>query len=655
MIAMSDRHPDIQEFITVKSDLSKISGANLSVQFSKELQDAAINDKDWTLCFPIDDKDLINLNIDEFPYNKLINIEKGKYIKKIKAKELFDLIIDMAWKNAEPGILLKSNIIDYDPASVYENLRYVVSNPCGEQPLAPWDSCRLGSVNLYSFVRNKFTKDAYFDFDNFYKTVYKSVLFMDNIIDCEISYLQNIINTSNDEFEKDLWNKAINIAKQGRRIGLGFTALGDCIAAMNMNFYDSKEFIESIMHIKMESELNATIDLGILKGSFESFDLNKEYNDSNAIIRGKNKFYRFIEKKYPSIISKMIVSNARRNVSFSTVAPNGSLSLLASKIGTTSGIEPLFKALYIRRRKVSINDPYDFKDPNTGEVFKEFYIAHGGLKEYCKIVFEKEFDDLIKKDQIEVFKSSPYYKNQAEDLSWQCRLDIQEIIQRYTSSAISTTINLPESVSKDVIKNIYINAYDKGLKGCTVFRDGSRSGILVNTNKKQESKMIEHNAPKRPQVLPCDIHSLRQKSGDYICAVGLMDDIPYEIFVFEGEKLDNKKGFIKKIKSGYYSLLNENREILVDNLSSVMIPGIEDLTRGYSYGLRHSGQIKFAVEQLQKSKGNLSDFSKVLSRTLKKYIKDGEASSEKCHKCGEKLVFEAGCKICPSCGESYCS
>lgn len=512
----------------------------------------------------------------------------------------------------------------------------------------------MGSVNLYSFVKNKFTNDAYFDFENFYKTVYKSILFMDNIIDCEINYLSNIINTSNDNFEKELWSKAINIAKQGRRIGLGFTALGDAIAAMNLNFFDSKDFVDKIMSIKMESELNATVDLGILKGSFESFDINKEYNQSNMIVRGKNEFYRFIENKYPDIISRMIINNARRNVSFSTVAPNGSLSLLASKIGTTSGIEPLFKALYIRRRKVSENEEYDFKDPYTGEVFKEYYIAHGGLKEYCNIIYKLDFNTLTKKQQIEVFESSPYYRNQAEDLSWQCRLDMQEVVQKYTSSAISTTINLKESISKDVIKNIYINAYQKGLKGCTVFRNGSRSGILVNSNKKDEIKMIEHNAPKRPTVLPCDIYSIKQKGEDYICAVGLMDKTPYEIFVFKFNKIDNKKGFIKKVESGHYSLIDENKNIIIDNLSDVMIPGIEDLTRGYSYGLRHSGQIKFAVEQLQKSKGNLSDFSKVLARTLKKYIKDGEQSSEKCNKCGSTLVFENGCKTCKNCGESYC-
>ena len=481
---------------------------------------------------------------------------------------------------------------------------------------------------------------------------------MDNIIDCELNYLERIIRESNDPFEKELWKKVQRIAMKGRRVGLGFTALTDCFAALGIDYKNSEAFLESLMDVKMLAELDASVDLGILKGSFEDFDLLKEFDlSSNKLSRGKNKYYQFMEKQYPQTVQRMILNNARRNVSFSTCAPSGSLSILASKMGTTSGIEPLFKALYVRRRKVSTGEKYSFKDPNTGELFQEYYVAHGGLKDYCNIVWKKDFDSLSKEEQQLCFVSSPYYKNQAEDIDWMDRLRIQSIIQKYTSSAISTTINLPANVDRNVIAQIYINAYDMGLKGCTVYVDQSRSGILVSETKKPDEKMLKHNAPKRPTSLPCNIHSITHNKQKYICTVGLMNNIPYEIFVFKNPGIDveNQKGFIIKIKSGHYQLCDTDKKVIIENMADVMIPEIEDLTRGYSYGLRHSGQIKFAVEQLQKSNGSLSDFSKVLARTLKKYILDGEKSGEVCHKCGEKLIFENGCKKCPGCLETYCA
>ena len=534
------------------------------------------------------------------------------------------------------------NCKKYKIKSLYDNKKK-------EQPLSAKDSCRLGSVNLYSFVKNKFRKNASFDYNKYYETVYNAILFMDNVIDAEIEYLQRIKADANDKSEEDLWDAVIKIAQKGRRIGVGFTALGDTIASMGLSFKESDDLVKKIMDVKMRAELDATIDLGYLKGSFGLFDLNKEYPDNIPA----NDFYANMLKYYPDQIDRMKRLITRRNVSTSTVAPSGSLSIIASRQGTTSGIEPLFKALYTRRRKVNATDKCDFVDPHTGERFIEFFVAHSGLIDFCKIKYDKDFNDLSKEEQIAVFNSSPYKDNEAESIHWEDRLRIQGIIQDRTSSAISTTINLHEKVDKSVVYNIYVNAYESGLKGCTIYRDKSRSGILV-TESKPDYKMIKHSAPKRPQILPCDIHSIRQKGGDYICAVGLMDNIPYEIFVFESEKCDHSKGFIKKVKSGHYALLDINKNVIIDNMSKVMLPAMEDLTRGYSYGLRHSGQIKFAVEQLQKSQGNLSDFSKVLARTLKKYIENGESSSETCSKCGEKLVFEDGCKTCKNCGESYC-
>ena len=403
---------------------------------------------------------------------------------------------------------------------------------------------------------------------------------MDNIIDCEVDILLQMVNKTDDKFSKQLWQNVYKIAKKGRRIGLGFTALGDCIASMNMNFKDSGDFIEAAMRVKMAAELDASIDLGIIKGPFHDFDISKEFIMTGIDIKGANKFYEFLLEEYPDAVNRMIKYNARRNVSTSTVAPSGSLSILASKIGTTSGIEPLFKALYIRRRKVNPSEQYDFKDPNTGEVFQEYFVAHGGLKEFCKIALNKDFDSLSKEDQYACFKMSPYYMNQAEDIDWQDRLKIQSIIQKYTSSAISTTINLPETISKDVVKNIYINAYESGLKGTTVYVENSRSGILVSEKGQSKEAMIKHNAPKRPNSLPCNIHALNHNKQKFICAVGLMDNTPYEIFVFKnpGIEIENQSGFIKKIKSGHYQLLSIDNSIIIIHHNHHVIPNFSSFT-----------------------------------------------------------------------------
>ena len=345
----------------------------------------------------------------------------------------------------------------YKIKSLYDNKKK-------EQPLSAKDSCRLGSVNLYSFVKNKFRKNASFDYNKYYETVYNAILFMDNVIDAEIEYLQRIKADANDKSEEDLWDAVIKIAQKGRRIGVGFTALGDTIASMGLSFKESDDLVKKIMDVKMRAELDATIDLGYLKGSFGLFDLNKEYPDNIPA----NDFYANMLKYYPDQIDRMKRLNTRRNVSTSTVAPSGSLSIIASKQGTTSGIEPLFKALYTRRRKVNATDKCDFVDPHTGERFIEFFVAHSGLIDFCKIKYDKDFNDLSKEEQIAVFNSSPYKDNEAESIHWEDRLRIQGIIQDRTSSAISTTINLHEKVDKSVVYNIYVNAYDSGLKGLTV-------------------------------------------------------------------------------------------------------------------------------------------------------------------------------------------
>lgn len=462
MLAMSDRHPDVKEFILSKQDLSKVTGANISVKASRALVDAAQKDEDWLLKWPCHDPIEEYCDWKAYPYDELHDVsfktDVGNYtgyIKKVKAKELLDLIIECAWKTAEPGILLWDNIINFDPASVYENLRAVTTNPCGEQPLSDADSCRLSHINLLSFVVNPFTSEAYFDFELFRKVAYQQVIFLDDVIELECKNILNIIEKSDSESEKNLWRRVYDTAQQGRRIGCGFTALGDTIAAMNLAFKDSHHLVEGIMETKFKAELEASIDLGYLRGPFLSYDSEKEHND----------WYEFLFENYYDIHHRM-AKLGRRNVSLSTVAPVGSGSLLTQ---TTSGIEPIFKTFYTRRVKVNnFDEKYDFIDPNTKEKFREFIVAHKTFQKFCEIQTGKKFDEIPKGMINVLFKSSPYYKNEAADIDWKTRLEIQAIVQKYTTSSISTTINLASDVSKDVVKQIYLNAYKMGLKGVTV-------------------------------------------------------------------------------------------------------------------------------------------------------------------------------------------
>lgn len=785
MLCMSDKHPDIVEFITMKQDLSKVTGANVSVKISKDLIKAYKNNEDWLLKWPIDSniENFVDWKSQDYEYNKLYPINDHKaYFKKIKAKELFDLIITSAWKTAEPGILLWDNILDYDPASVYPKLKAVSTNPCctgdtiiltdqgylridslvgkkvnvwngyewseveprvtgtnqeilkikfsdgnelrvtqyhkfilkdktrieakdlkigdslvewinphtkmivdsvsvisiekqdhledkvycfteyknhsgifngiitaqcGEQPLADADSCRLSHVNLKSFVKNPFTPEAIFDYELFRKVVYNQVVFLDDIIELEINNVQNIINNSDADSEKELWTRVLNIAKNGRRIGCGFTALGDTIAAMNLSFKDSHYLVESIMETKFKTELEASIDLAYLRGTFLNYDYNIEYPEDKP----GNEWYQFLLENYPKITARM-KELGRRNVSLSTVAPVGSGSLMTQ---TTSGIEPIFKTLYDRRVKVNtFDESYDFVDPNTKEKFKVFTVAHKGFEEYCEVISGKKFKDLSKSMINTLFKSSSYYGNEAADIPWETRLEIQSIVQKYTTSSISTTINLAADTPKEVVENIYLNADKMKLKGTTIYRESSRSGVLVSTETKSSDP--SRKAPKRPSELFCHIHNMRVQGKNYLCALGFYEGKPYEIFVCptpEDMKLPDV-GKIVKIKKSYYQLQTQEGKVIVDNFIDVMDDQLEMITRILSIAIRSDVGFNFLIDQLKKSKGDLTAFHKVLARTIAKYVENKAKSGENCPVCGEKLVFQEGCLVCQSCSYSHC-
>lgn len=694
MISMDINHPDIMEFIKIKRDLTKVTGANISIKLNNEFMKAVENDEDYVLRFPCDST--INFNTDELEYNKLLPLwsckdksEQIGYIKRIKAKEYWDEIIKSAHGVAEPGLMFWDNMVDYSPDGAYEQFRQVTTNPCSEIAMQPYDACRLIAVNLFSFVKDPFTSKAEFDFEKFYQINYEAMRLSDDLIDLEIEHIDRILHKLNMDPEDievkyreiRLWNKVRETAMASRRTGLGFTALGDTLAALGLK-YDSDEaleVIESIMKTKMESELDCTIDLAILRGTFEGWDKNKEFffidqdgkkvefGKSTGSIRGAygNMFYAELYKNFP-LQAKRMMQYGRRNVSWSTVAPTGTVSLMTQ---SSSGIEPQFQPFYTRRKKVNPGEEgvrVDFTDQN-GDTWQEFPVLEPKFKEWIQLNSrtllaldgEVDFESLDKNLLQLLFEKSPWYGSTANDIDWVKRVEIQSIIQKYVTHSISSTINLPEDVSLEAVSEIYMESWKKGLKGITVYRDGSRSGVLVSTNNNSNNKDIDsfnqHDAPKRPKELKCNIHTTVSKGVKWNVLVGLLEDKPYEVFAVP-YFTQIEHGTLVKIKKGRYDLVTDEGETYSEDITSEMNSEQEAITRLTSTALRHGANIKFIVEQLNKSYGDITSFSKAISRVLKRYIPDGSKSTVSCNDCGSSnVIFEEGCNKCLDCGSSACS
>ena len=682
MISIDINHPDVMEFIKIKRDLSQVTGANISIKLNDEFMKAVENDEDYLLRFPCNVYDNNDKSLQLLPtlnYNVLEKIPESQsngvaYIKKVKAKEYWDEIIKSARDNAEPGLMYWDNIIDYDPATVYEQYRPVTSNPCGEQFLQPNDSCRLMVHRLDSYVENPFTDKAIFNKEHFYKNVYEGTRLGDNLIDLEVEYIQRIIDKIKSDPEPDilkrqeleLWEKSKEICGNGRRIGMGITGLGDMLACLNLK-YDSNEalsVIDSIMKLKMEAELDCLIDLAILRGTFKGYDFLKEYgainNGTERPELPSNSFYKFIQQTYPEQVIRM-GKYGRRSISWSTIAPTGSVSLLANNC--TSGCEPLFQPFYIRRKKVNPGEDVrvDFVDQN-GDSWQEFPVLHPKFKEWLEINDNfTGYSDAIKevtldKDWLkDCFETSPWYGSTANDIDWVKRIEIQSILQKYTSNAISSTINLPSTVTYEEVSNIYLQGYKLGLKGQTIYVDGSRSGVLVSESKPKEEEFKQIDAPKRPKELFGEAHTTKVRGTQYSVIVGLLKDKPYEVFITQSSI--KGEGLIIKQKSGDYDFIqvsnsNSTHKILTNGMTDEQAA----ITRMVSTSLRHGADIKFIVEQLGKTEGDLFSFTKGLARVLKKYIPNGEKSTIKCNDCGsDNVIFEEGCSKCLDCGSSKCS
>lgn len=655
MLSMSINHPDIEEFITKKQDLTKVTGANISVKVTDEFMQAVENDKDYILRFPVDESVPQGLMIEEMPYNELWffsdDDHPNSFFKKVRARELWDTLMHCAWNTAEPGIMFEGAMHNYSPDGVYPDFKMVGTNPCGEIPMGPFDSCRLIHINLSSYIVDPFTDKAHIDEELLYMHSYEAMRLADDLVDLEIEAVDRIINivkNDTDDTEFKLWSKIKETAIQGRRAGLGFTGLADAIAMLGLK-YDSDEGISQVgqlMKVMFKGQLDSNIDMAIERGSFPAWDSVVEAESNSD-------WLKFIRSNYLETWLKMAQSG-RRNISWSTVAPTGTVSIMA---GTSSGIEPVFMPFYQRKRKcMSENDRVDYVD-KVGEKYTLFTVVHPNLKRWAVETMnysESEVNEWSLGVWKEVWKESPYYGSTAPEIDWRQRVKLQGVVQKYITHSISSTVNLDRETTEEEIADIYIEAWKQGLKGITIYRDGCREGVLTQVEK---PKTIEgRQAPKRPKELEADAYLIKAKGEQFIILVGMLKGKPYEVFAFRPRNpisFKPHKGVITKVSKMHYSFTSDVFHI--DNLELANENVEENAATLYSSMLlRHGVDIKYIVKTAKKVNDNITSFSSAMCRVLSKYIPNEEVAGEKCPQCGGKIIREAGCKHCESCDYSAC-
>lgn len=632
MLTISVHHPQILDFVKAKKDLKKVTGANISIRYSNEFLSAVEKDKEYELRFPVDS------------ITPEISI-------KISAKSVWVEIVKTAWESAEPGSLFWQTILDNSPADCYSNFGFttISTNPCSELPLSVLDSCRIFLQNLFSYVKNAWKSNAYFDFEEFSKDAVIMQRLMDDVIDLELECIERIIDKIKKDpepekvknVELDLWKQIKYSCYNGRRTGSGITALGDTLAALGIKYGSEKS-------IKVTGEIYKTLKLSCYRSSV---DMAKELGPFPVwkyALEKDNLFLNRIKEEDEKLYNDM-KKYGRRNIALLTTAPAGSVSILTQ---TTSGIEPLFMTSYKRRKKINPNDSnakVDFVD-QSGDSWQEFTIYHSKLEGWKKVIG--------KNDE----KESPYYGCCAEDLDWKQRVKLQAEATKHIDHAISSTINLPEDVTTEKVAEIYETAWKLGCKGITIYRKNCRSGVLIedkDTKTHTEGKIKKNQAPKRPSTLPCGVHTVKVKNREYFVLVGLLENDPYEIFAGENTLEITKnttKGELTKLKRGMYKLTLEDG--YVHSSINKNCPDEEEaITRLVSTSLRHGADISFIVHQLEKIQGDMFGFSKAIARVLKKYVPDGtKISGETCQSCNQtSLVRQEGCVTCLSCGWTKCS
>ena len=644
MLSMDIAHPDVEDFITIKQDLQKVTGANISIRLSDEFMHAVEANAEYTHKWPIES-------------------DNPKFTKTVNAKELWDTIIQCAHNTAEPGLIFWDRQHWYSTSSVYPGYKNTSTNPCSEIAMQGGDSCRLIALNLYNFVDNPFTKEASFRMEDFYKATYEGQRLMDDLVDLETEAIGRILNKvdADDEpenikmVEKETWELLLKTGKEGRRTGLGFTALADMVAALGMAI-DSDEaiaMVESMMKEKCRAEFDSSIDMSLSRGSFVGFD---------SKIEKTSEFVQMLEKELPDVYERMM-KFGRRNISISTVAPTGTLSMLAQ---TSSGIEPVFMTHYKRRRKLNEQDrdaKVDFID-DSGDKWQEFNVYHHNLKTWMEVTGETDIS------------KSPYSGSTAPEINWNKRVEMQAAVQKYVTHSISSTINLPNDVSLDEVSNIYLESWKQGTKGITVYRDGSRAGVLVSADEKKDtvlenSEFRETKAPSRPKRLDAKVVRFQNNKEKWIAVVGLLNGRPYEIFTGKTEDVFNmpaavEYGWIIKNKredgSSQYDFQYEDKEgykVTMGGLSRSFDKEFWNYAKLISGVLRHGMPLHYVVDLIGKMNlydENINTWKSGVVRALKTFIANGTTVSDHtCGECGDEgLVYEEGCLKCVSCGYSKC-
>ena len=657
MISVSIKHPDSESFIDAKMTEGKVTGANVSVRIDDAFMKAAIEGKPYVQQYPVDSPNPV-------------------MTKEVNATEIWNKIIHNAWKSAEPGILFWDTITRESVPDCYADLgfRTISTNPCGEIPLCPYDSCRLLAINLYSYVVNPFTPEAYFDFDLFKTHVAKAQRIMDDIIDLEMEKIDKILekidsDPETDEvksIERNLWDKIRTKTLKGRRTGVGTTAEGDMLAALGLRYGtpEATDFSEKVHQTLAVAAYGSSVELARQRGAFEVFDAEREKN---------NPFINRLKEVSPELYENM-VKYGRRNIACLTIAPTGTTSLMTR---TTSGIEPVFLPVYKRRRKVNPNDTdvhVDFID-ETGDAFEEYVVYHPKFVDWMKINNIEVKSDYSQEELDALVAKSPYNKATSNDVDWLEKVKMQGRVQKWVDHSISVTINLPADVSEELVNNLYVEAWKSGCKGCTVYRDGSRAGVLVSLEKKSEPAPdeIKPHVAKRPIELEADVVRFQNNKEKWIAFVGLIDGAPYEIFT---GLADDEDGIFcpKSVTSGkIIKAIDENGNKRYDfqfinkRGYKTTIEGLSDKFNPeyWNYAKLISGVLRYGmpIDQVLKLIGSLELDSQSINtwkmgveRALKKYLPNGmKAKGQTCPNCGqETLIYQEGCLICTSCGTSKC-
>lgn len=666
MLSHHIQHPDALEFIEMKQDLTKVPYANVSVKITDRFIKSLKNgDEKFIQTYPHD----INLEEVLFHYeiDEILNGEKNKlqttkipgvYVKVVNPQEVWNKLMFCAWNTAEPGVMFEDRMWDYSPDGVYELFKMRGTNPCGEVPLPPLDSCRLMSIVLSSYVIDPFTENAHIDEELLYMHVYELARLIDNLVDLEAEHVQRIMDKFWNEYQEtknhtalyeyNLWSRIKEVGLNGRRTGQGITGLGDMLAMLGFK-YDSEESIKTIEHVMrifFKATLDSTIDMAIERGTFLGYNKDLE--------KKGNSWYNFLKTNFPNEYERMMLYG-RRNVNFGSVAPQGTGSLMTK---TSSGIEPVFMALSERKVKINGDEAYDVVD-EVGDKFKLYPVRHPGLDKFAKIKYPNEDCSSWNMSKWEeVYKESPYYGSCSQDLDWKKRLVIQGIIQKYIGMSISITINLHKDTKVEEISELYLYAWEQGVKGTTIFRDKSRSGVLNavgETQGKVGSKDTSNKPIKRPKSLNAELHKVTVKGEVFAVVVGLLENKPYEVFAFrpKQEFSSNKiyGNIIKLAKRQYIfksDILESNLELSSDSMEE------KSTTIYTSMLLRHNVPLEEVVKTTKKVNDVVSSFSSALCRVLSKYIPKEEIKGEVCPECGSSLIREDGCIKCSNCSFSKC-